>query len=227
MHDIDSTQGEADQSGLEALEPESFEFSFEHNGEIGFQSESPFSEREENELAEELLNVQSEEELDQFLGKLVSKAWGGVKKFAKSSAGRALGGVLKGIAKKALPVVGGALGSFIPIPGVGTMIGRAAGTAVSNLFELELEGMDSEDQEFEVAKRFVRLAGASAAKVASAPQNADPRRVAQRAVTTAARQLTPDLTSAPNGGLQGTYGSTHSHSGRWVRRGRAIVLLGV
>lgn len=225
MHDIDSTQGESDQSGLEALEPETFEFNFERNG--AFETGSPFSEHEENELAEELLSVQNEYELDQFLGKLVSKAWGGVKKFAKSSAGRALGGVLKGIAKKALPVVGGALGSMIPIPGVGTMIGRAAGTAVSNLFELELEGMDSEEQEFEVAKRFVRLAGASAAKAASAPRSADPRRVAQRAVTGAARQLTPDLTSGRNGGLHGTYASTHSHSGRWVRRGRAVVLLGV
>ena len=225
MHDIDSTQGESDQSGLEALEPESFEFNFERNG--AFETGSPFSEHEENELAEELLSVQNEYELDQFLGKLVSKAWGGVKKFAKSSAGRALGGVLKGIAKKALPVVGGALGSMIPIPGVGTMIGRAAGTAVSNLFELELEGMDSEEQEFEVAKRFVRLAGASANRVAAAPKTAHPKAVAQRAVMGAARDLTQDVTSAPYGRSNSTSGFGYAPGGRWIRRGRKIVILGV
>ena len=118
MHDIDSTQGESEYMGLEALEPESFEFEFEEEEE--FEAEVPFSEFEESELAEELLNVQSEEELEQFLGSLVKKAWRGVKKFAKSKVGRALGGVLKKIAKKALPIAGGALGSFIPIPGVGT-----------------------------------------------------------------------------------------------------------
>jgi len=131
MHDIDSTQGESDLTGLEVPGPESFEYNFEQDGETEFASESPFGEIEETELAEELLTIQSEEELDQFLGKLVKKAWRGVKKFAKSGVGRALGGALKGIAKKALPIVGGALGSFIPIPGVGTMIGRAAGTAAA------------------------------------------------------------------------------------------------
>src|SRR5450830_1702159 len=73
-----------------------------------------------------------------------------------------LGGVLKGIAKQALPFVGGALGSMIPIPGVGTMIGRAAGTALSKALEMELEGLDQEQQEFEMARRFVRIAASAA-----------------------------------------------------------------
>src|ERR1700740_2081024 len=84
MHDIESTQGESDLTGLEAAEPEGFEYNFEQDGATELQSESPFGEIEETELAEELLTVQSEEELDQFLGKLVKKAWRGVKKFAKS-----------------------------------------------------------------------------------------------------------------------------------------------
>jgi len=91
MHDIDSTRGESDLTGLEVPEPESFEYNFEQDGETEFASESPFGEIEETELAEELLTIQSEEELDQFLGKLVKKAWRGVKKFAKSGVGRALG----------------------------------------------------------------------------------------------------------------------------------------
>ena len=229
MHDIDSTQGESDLTGLEVPEPESFEYNFEQDGETEFAGESPFGEIEETELAEELLTIQSEEELDQFLGKLVKKAWRGVKKFAKSGVGRALGGALKGIAKKALPIVGGALGSFIPIPGVGTMIGRAAGTAAANLFEVDLEGLEPEEQEFEVAKRFVRLAGTAAAKAAQAGPNVDPRIAARTAVAAAARQVAPGLlrklSSTSNGAA--TVAQGRRASGRWVRRGRAIVLLGV
>lgn len=86
--------------------------------------ESPFSEAEEIELAAELLSISSEEELDQFLGKLFKGAWKGIKKVGKfvGKVAKPLGRVLKGVAKAALPVVGGALGSFIPIPGVGTAV---------------------------------------------------------------------------------------------------------
>lgn len=124
----------------------------------------PFSEMEEMELAMELLSVASEEELDQFLGGLLKKAWKGIKKVGSvvAKVARPLGGVLKGIAKTALPFVGGALGSMIPIPGVGTMIGRAAGSALAKALEMEAEGMDPEQAEFEMARRFVRVAGSAA-----------------------------------------------------------------
>ena len=91
-----------------------------------FEAPGPFGEAEEIALAMELLSVASEEELDQFLGKMFKGIWKGIKKIAKP-----LGGVLKGIAKTALPFVGKALGSFIPIPGVGTMVGGALGSAVA------------------------------------------------------------------------------------------------
>ena len=55
-------------------------------------------------LATELLSVQSEEELDIFIGKRSSRR-GGVKKVAGGIA-RPLGGILKGVAKKALAVRG-------------------------------------------------------------------------------------------------------------------------
>ena len=42
--------------------------------------ESEMSEEEEMELALDLLTVSSEEELDQFLGKLLKGAWKGIKK---------------------------------------------------------------------------------------------------------------------------------------------------
>jgi hypothetical protein len=82
---------------------------------------------------------------------------------------------LKGIAKKALPVVGGALGSFIPIPGVGTALGAAAGNLAARALEAELEGLTQEDREFEVAKRFVQVAGKTAVNGARRPNVRNPQ----------------------------------------------------
>ena len=65
------------------LEVESFEFETgeEFTGEV--EVESPLDEVEEMELAAELLSVSSEEELDQFLGKLFKGAWKGIKKVGR------------------------------------------------------------------------------------------------------------------------------------------------
>jgi uncharacterized protein (DUF697 family) len=235
-----------------------------------FEGESPLTELQEMELAAELLEITNEYELEQFLGKLikgVGKAVGGV---VKSPIGQALGGVLKNVAKTALPVVGGALGSMVA-PGIGTAIGSKLGSFASGLFELELESMEREQAEFEVARRVVRFSAAAAKKAALAPPTAPPRRVVQTAVTSAARRHAPGLlrrgipaAGAPGGvsiaasygaqpwgnggggdyggqpdqwggggggepGYGGgqTFGSTRPRSGRWIRRGRKIVLYGV
>lgn len=72
--------------------------------------ESPLNEAMEMELASELLGVTSEAELEQFLGGLFKKVGG----FFKSGIGKSLGGILKGIAKKALPIVGGGARQHCP-----------------------------------------------------------------------------------------------------------------
>jgi uncharacterized protein (DUF697 family) len=196
-------------------------------GEIDF--ESPFSEAEEMELAAELLSVASEEELDQFLGKLFKRAWRGIKKVGRfvGKIAKPLGGVLKAVAKKALPVVGGALGSFIPIPGVGTAVGSALGGALSKALEAELGELDQEEQDFEMARRIVRLAGTAARQAALASDDADPQEAAEVSVMHAARQQIPNLPARLTGGgvlHRGSAGS--ARSGRWVRRGNRIVVLG-
>lgn len=172
----------------------------------------------ELELALELLSVSNEEEWEQFLGKL----WKGVKKAGKFL--RPLGGVLKSVAKAALPMVGGALGSFIPIPGVGTALGSALGSAVSKALELESDELAHEDGELEVARRFVRVAAAAGRNVSAAPQHADPNAAVAQALRGAVRSQLPhaDLSAF---GAQSARPSSSS-SGRWVRRGRSIVLLG-
>ena len=239
------------------------------------QAEAPLTEMQEMELATELLEVSSEAELEQFLGGLFKKVASGVGSFMKSGTGRALGGILKNVAQKALPMVGGALGSMVA-PGIGTAIGSKLGGMASKMFEVELEGMNEQEAEFEVARRYVRLAASSARNAAMAPPTAPPQAVARAAVVAAARNHAPGLVRGtpyqapgggagrPNGrrrrrprsGYQGyggsgdAYGfepgddgddggswadngygqssrhSSRSQSGRWVRRGRKIVILG-
>jgi hypothetical protein len=223
--------------------PQEFGQELETYGE--YTQEGTFSEAEEMELAAELLSVSNEEELEQFLGKLFKKAAG----FIKSPIGQKLLGTVKGLAKKALPILGSTLGNVIA-PGVGGVIGGKLASAASNMFGLELEGLSYEDQEFEVAKQIVRLGGAAAVNAARAPSSAPPDVVVRKALTAAAQQyapgvLRPDSSQYGNsryGGLQfggspyggQRYGSpqnggrrrcSHNQTGRWIRRGNQILLL--
>lgn len=82
-----------------------------------------------------------------------------------------------------------------------------------HLLGLELEGLSPEDQEFEAARGFIRLA-AQAVRNAVRPggaASADSR--VNQAFESAARHLAPGLSSAAG------------HEGRWIRRGRTLVLL--
>lgn len=211
---------------------------YETFGEYGH--EGPFSEAEEMELAAELLTISNEAELEQFFGKLFKKAGG----FLRSGIGRTIGGALKGIAKKALPILGSTVGNIF-VPGLGGVIGGKLASAAGGMFGLELEGLSHEDQEFEVARQIVRLGAAAASNAAQANPSAPPAQVAQAALTTAAQQFAPGLlrnTAMQTGGVMGAgtggqvgaqFGTRHgrrcSHkgTGRWVRRGNSIILLGV
>ena len=216
MHDIDRTALETWETGYET---DSYEFESDST------FEGPFNEVEEMELASQLLEITDEDELDQFLGDLFKKASRAVGSFMRGPIGRQLGGMLKGIAKKALPIAGGALGSIVP--GLGTALGTMAGSAASNLFELELEGLSAEDQEFEIARHYVRLAGEAAQQAAQAPQNVPPQEAAKQALISAAQQHAPGLLAQPAPtGQQAPGAGRKARSGRWVRHGRTIVILG-
>ena len=168
-----------------------FEYADEMQGEIA-SPDGTFGEVSQMELASELLAVSNEMELDQFLGKLFKKAVGAAGSFVKSPAGRALGGILKNVAKKALPIAGRVVGNAV-LPGMGGMIGGALGNAASGLFELELEGLSQEDQEFETAKAFVKFAGNAARQASNAPRNRPPVDIARNAVAGAARRYAPGM----------------------------------
>jgi hypothetical protein len=212
MHDLDRMLNESN--------GEYNEYGFEAGG-GAFADEylnESLAEEEAMTLASELLSVQSESELDHFLGKLIRKAGQAVGKFAKSSAGQALGGILKGAAKAALPAIGNAIA-----PGIG---GVAAGM-VGDAFGLESEGLSEEDAEWESAKRFVQFADLAAKKVAQAHPNMPPIESAKNAALSAAQKFAPGLLRealTPKGEPPHT---ASGNSGRWVRRGNQIILFGV
>ncbi len=201
------------QARATAFELETFDDEFGAFGDS--ELELPLSEAEEVELAMELLSVTSEAEMDQFLGKVFKKVWRGIKKVGSfvGKVARPLGRALKAVAKKALPFVGGALGSLIPIPGVGTAVGSAVGRALGKALELETAGMNVEEREFEMARRFVRIAAAAAQRAANAPDGIEAEVVVRKVVRDAMRR---PIAAGP--------GPSAASSGRWLRRGRNIVV---
>lgn len=189
-------QSEMEQETFEGLFNE---FTFE--GELDM--ESPFSEAEEMELASELLEVRTDAELDQFLGKLIKSAGKAVTGFVKSPIGKKIGGFLKGAAKVALPIAGKVAGGFFGGP-VGGMIGGKLGSMASNLFEINMEGMNQEDMEFEMARKFVQFGGAAAQKGASFSPRVPAEKAARTATAAAARQYAPGLLRNKKPGMGGT-----------------------
>lgn len=213
MHQLECECGQCRQRAGAAFEV--LEFGREWPGKG--RAPAVFSEEEELQLAMELLEVASEEELDQFLGNVFKSVWKGVKKVGATIAkvAKPLGGALKAVAKTALPFVGGALGSMIPIPGVGTALGSALGRAASNALELEMESAAPADRELELARRFVRIAG-QAARLAGDGDGST--RAVESALTRALHQQLPHFRSpAPQ---------QEEESGRWRRRGNRIVVMG-
>ena len=198
---------------LEGEVPEESEYEYEY--ETLDDTEGPFDEAEEMELAADLLSVSDDAELEQFLGKLFKRVRRGVSRIAKSPIGRAVARVAKPFVRRAISSVRGAAGRYLRGRG-------SAGAYAANAFGLELEGLSPEDQEFEVARRVVRMVGTAAQKAATAPSSASPTAVAKAAMTDAARKHAPGLVAGTS-----TAAGGRRHSGRWVRRGRRIVLMGV
>ena len=245
MHDLDRALKELEP----ALESASYgsdqeyetdgEAEYEYDGETERESrddEAMFDELEEMEEAAALLEVQDEGELEHFLGSLIGKV---KKKLGVSlpfNLQQALGGALKRVAQSALPKVGAALGNLV-VPGVGGVVGANLVSNAGRMFGLELEGLSYEDQQFEVARRVVNL-GAEATKTAAAAaqgaNGAPASQTAKDAILQAAQTHAPGLVSAGPGrwtsprvpGPGGAYGG-QQRTGRWVRRGRRIILFGV
>jgi hypothetical protein len=211
--------------GPEGEGPSQYEGPYENEGEYEGEANwagegeaaGPFSEAEEIALAAELLSVSNEAELEEFLGNL----WKGIKKVGSfvGKIAKPFAGVLKAVAKKALPFVGGALGSLIPIPGVGTAVGSALGGALSKALEMEFGEMELEDREFEMARRFVRIAGTAAQQLAQETPDSYSLTAIESALAAAAQKHLQHF-QPPSGR------TVSGMRGRWMRQGKTLVVVG-
>jgi len=155
--------------------------------------EDPEFEAQEDEAGElesaaELLAVGDETELDHFLGKLIRKAAKSLGRVVKAKTGNSLGGLLKGFARQALPMVATAIGG--PVGGLAASGGL---DVAMKAFGLELEGLSEEDQELEIARSFVRVANAASRRTLRQPPMRDHRAQARSALRWAIRRYAPGL----------------------------------
>jgi hypothetical protein len=239
MHNIDRTQQEMGWNGQHEDRGE-FEFDdseYEIYGELydeaydetdgefefEFEFEGPLDEAEEMELAAELLEITDEEELDQFIGKMFKKIGKKVGKVIPKAIRKPLGGMLKGVGRKLLPIAGAALGN-LAVPGLGGMVGGRLASMAGQALGLELEGLSPEDQEFEIARGYVRLASDAAENAAMAPHNAPPAAVAKGALALASQKHAPGLVGKQRN-RQNKNG--RGSSGTWERRGSSVILHGL
>src|SRR5689334_4320440 len=187
MHDLNHTmleltepEGPDDALGMEGY-PDSFQgpmdgavgmegypYNFEGPADDAVSAETGLDESEEMALASEVLGINDDREMEYFLGGLLKKLASKAGQALHSTTGQALVGLLKNAAKKALPKVGGALGTMIGGP-FGTMVGTQLASKAGSVLGLELEGLSPEDQEFESARQFVRLAGSAARNLFRSP----------------------------------------------------------
>jgi hypothetical protein len=157
-------------------------------------------EESELEAAGELLSVSSEAELDHFLGGLIRKVAKKVGAQVNGRLGNVLGGTLKSLARKALPMVATAVGGP-----VGGLVASGGLDTALKAFGLELEGLSQEDQELELARRFVRLAKGTVRRVVRQPLSRNPRNQVLPAVQWAMRRFAPGLL-----GARGAYRRNHA-----------------
>lgn len=228
MHDLDRVQLEIDNDDdeFEVDDFDEFESDFDDD-ELEWDDEGPLDEDEETELAMELLSVTDDEELEQFLGKIFKKVARVARRAVRSPIFKKIIKYAKPIAKKLLPMAGKAIGSYFGGP-PGGMAGSALASKLSTMFEIDVTGMSGDEMELEVSKRIVRLVSTAAKKALAAPSGASAGKVAQSAIKSAIRKHAPGLTRSGLTKLspRPLKMMGQARSGRWIRRGRKIIILG-
>jgi peptidoglycan hydrolase-like protein with peptidoglycan-binding domain len=197
-------------------------------GEYELQSSSEIQEFGQ---AAELLAVTNEQELDHFLGDLISDIGKTASGYAGSAASQTMGGILKSAAKQVLPLLSMVLhGDSSGLAGV-----KAGGPLMADgdkVFGLELGEMSQEDREFETARRYVKFARHAVKRATEADPDLPPAEQAKAAVVEAAKQYAPGLVSAAQSIVTGAEQSgvnhpRHKRSGHWFRKGNDIVIQGL
>lgn len=185
-----------------------------------------FTEIDEMELAASLLEARDEAELDRFLGKLIARAGRAAGQAINRPTTQVLAGALRAAANEALPLLRPVAGR---VRGARVALGHPAQSAeeAGYYFGLELEGLSGEDQEFELARSFVRFAGDAARHAAhAARQVASPQGAVRKGVLQAARHHAPGLlrTLVRQDSAAPATPFASPPAGRWVRRGHTLVI---
>jgi hypothetical protein len=208
MHDLDRQQ-------LEQYEDEGV-FGESGIGEIG----SELTETQELALAGELLEVSSEDELEEFLGDLWDRTKAAAGQFYNSDAVQSSLPTLKAVGRKVLPIAAGKLADYA-WAGSGDIVKAGAEGLADQWLKEELEGMSAEDRELALARRYIRFAHDALERAARTPQRVPSRVAGQIAVTDAARTNLPGLVPfLPQ--LSGGSDDGDPTAGRWIRRGSTI-----
>jgi hypothetical protein len=185
------------------------------------------AEREELELAAELLELTSEAELEQFLGDLIERGRKAVGTQIKSGAPgeHVAAGVKYGapaLVVKAM-LAHPTLAQWAPVAGAAT--GLVSDRLINWLTKEELEMLSVADRELEIARRYLLFAKAALADAAEHPFD-DPEEAAATAFTDAARShapwLVPDIEDIFDTWANGS--SSMASTGEWLRRGSTIIL---
>lgn len=187
----------------------------------------------EQQLASRLMSVSNEYEFENFLGGLIQSAKG----FLSSPQGQAMKSTLVKGAKKfgrqALPSIAKNIGGYIG-GSTGASIGDKAGSALSGMFfGSDVEALD-----------YVRIIRKAAQYLNDAADGIEPdmdlnsttpEQAVTQAINTAARPYWRRRRGGRGGAYRGTpSASANNHNrgtrqqrGRWIRRGRNIVLMGI
>jgi hypothetical protein len=171
-------------------------------------NDRPLHETEELELASELLEVNGEDERGRFVSRLIARFSGG--ESDRRTPARLLMRRLARAARRVLPAAG-RLGGTGPGAGPRARAGR--------VFGVELEGLSPEDQELELARRFVRFVQEAVQQAERAGHRTTPGPAARAGFRRAAQTLAPGLLRRRLPRI------LSEHDGRWVQRGRHIIVI--
>lgn len=166
--------------------------------------------------ATRLLEMTSHPELDALLDGVLSRAalaaGAGLPPTTARAVALATKHGLRGLGRVVLPVAGRSFDAWVR-PGGGSQ-GAAATLRVSRLLGLPVEGLSTEDREYEIATAYVRFAHVAARRAFHLARSAPPQVAVDRAIASARRETFPAL-------------RPRVRRGRWRRRGSQVVVEGL
>jgi hypothetical protein len=157
--------------------------------------EPPWALSHEVEKASALLDVVNDDELDVLLHDVIDDSCHLAGRALAAGRRRHLHAILKRAAERTVPT----LSLFVERGGRGAALVSPVETA-ARVYGLELEGLSAEDRDFEIARQFIRFAGAAIARAIGSPARRPDPAAVDGAVAEAARAHAPGLLGPLAGG---------------------------